>query len=176
MTTTLKETIVKRVPILGLGGAALAAAVAIAGCGGGSSGAASGSAYGTAASATTGAAGAKVVTRRTKLGNVLVDGRGRTLYLFEKDKGTASTCYGACASVWPPLTTGAKAKASGLHGARLGTTRRKDGKTEVTVAGHPLYTYAGDQRAGDVKGQGLDQFGAEWYVLGANGHKIEDGS
>ena len=104
----------KRVPTLGLGGAALAAAVAIAGCGGGSSGAASGSAYATPASATTGSAGAKVVTRRTKLGNVLVDGRGRTLYLFEKDKGTASTCYGACASVWPPLTTGAKAKASGL--------------------------------------------------------------
>jgi len=176
MTTTLKETIVKRVPTLGLGGAALAAAVAIAGCGGGSSGAGSGSASATPASATTGPAAVKVVTRHTKLGNVLVDGRGRTLYLFEKDKGTASTCYGACASVWPPLTTGAKAKAPGLHGARLGTTRRKDGKTEVTVAGHPLYTYAGDQRAGDVKGQGLDQFGAEWYVLGANGHKIEDGS
>ena len=104
----------KRVPTLGLGGAALAAAVAIAGCGGGSSGAGSGSAYATPASATTGSAGAKVATRHTKLGNVLVDGRGRTLYLFEKDKGTASTCYGACASVWPPLTTGAKAKASGL--------------------------------------------------------------
>src|SRR6185295_15871322 len=109
MTTTLKETIVKRVPTLGLGGAALAAAVAIAGCGGGSSGSGSGSAA-TPASATTGPAGVKVVTRHTKLGNVLVDGRGRTLYLFEKDKGTASTCYGACASVWPPLTTGAKAK------------------------------------------------------------------
>ena len=167
-----------RVLTLALGGAALAAAVAAAVAvtgGGGSSGSGSGSAA-TPASATTGPAGVKVVTRHTKLGNVLVDGRGRTLYLFEKDKGTASTCYGACASVWPPLTTGAKAKASGLHGARLGTTRRKDGKTEVTVAGHPLYTYAGDQRAGDVKGQGLDQFGAEWYVLGANGHKIEDGS
>ena len=172
MTTTLKETIVKRVPILGLGGAALAAAVAIAGCGGGSSGSGSGSAA-TPASATTGPAGVKVVTRHTKLGNVLVDGRGRTLYLFEKDKGTASTCYGACASVWPPLTTGAKAKASGLHGARLGTTRRKDGKTEVTVAGHPLYTYAGDQRTGDVKGQGLDQFGAEWYVLAPKGTAID---
>ena len=119
---------------------------------------------------------AVVTTRKTKLGTILVNGQGRSLYLFEKDKGTASTCYGACASVWPPLTTGANAKASGLRGARLGTTRRKDGKTEVTVAGHPLYTYAGDQRAGDVKGQGLDQFGAEWYVLGANGHKIEDGS
>jgi predicted lipoprotein with Yx(FWY)xxD motif len=161
---------VKRLPILGLAGAAVAAAiaVAVAGCGGGS-------AYAPAA-AGTGPAAARLATRHTKLGTVLVDGRGRTLYVFEKDKGAASSCYGACASVWPPLTTGAKAKASGLHGARLGTTRRKDGKTQVTVAGHPLYTYAGDQRAGDVKGQGLDQFGAEWYVLGANGHKIEDGS
>ena len=148
-------------------------AAAVAGCGGGGATAAVEPA---SASATLAAKPATVSTRKGQLGTFLVDGRGRTLYLFEKDKGTASTCYGACASVWPPLTTGANAKASGLRGARLGTTRRKDGKTEITVAGHPLYTYAGDQRAGDVKGQGLDQFGAEWYVLGANGHKIEDGS
>src|ERR1700754_1443337 len=131
---TLKETIVKRVPTLGLSGAALAATVAIAGCRGGASGARTGPRPPTPASATAGAAGGKVVTRHTKLGNVLVDGRRRTLYLFEKDKGRASRCYGACASVCPPLTTRAKATASGLHGTRLGTTRRKDGKTEVTVA------------------------------------------
>jgi len=144
--------------------APLALALVAAGCGG------------AAGAPATGVPDATIAARATKLGTILVDADGRSLYLFKQDKGTASTCYGACASVWPPLTTGDKAKASGLHGARLGTTRRKDGKTQVTVAGHPLYTYAGDQRAGDVKGQGLDQFGAEWYVLGANGHKIEDGS
>jgi predicted lipoprotein with Yx(FWY)xxD motif len=173
----VKETLVKRIPVLGLGGAALAAGIALAGCGGGNSAAAGGgSGYASPASATTGRAAARVATvatRHTKLGTVLVDGRGRTLYLFEKDKGTASSCYGACAGVWPPLAAGGKATARGLRHAQLGTTRRRDGRTEVTVAGHPLYTYAGDRRPGDVKGQGLDQFGAEWYALAPNGHKID---
>jgi predicted lipoprotein with Yx(FWY)xxD motif len=168
---------VNRIPTtLGLGGVALVAAVAVAGCGGGSSSAGGGSAYARPASAGTGPVAAKVATRHTKLGTVLVDGRGRTLYLFEKDKGTASSCYGACASVWPPLTTGRHATGAGLRHARLGTSRRHDGKTGVTVDGHPVYTYAGDRHPGDVTGQGLDQFGAEWYALAPNGHKIDHGS
>jgi len=176
MTPIVKETLVNRVPTLGLGGAALAVAVAVAGCGGSSS-AGGGSAYARPASAGTGPVSAKVATRHTKLGTVLVDRRGRTLYLFEKDKGIASACYGACASVWPPLTTGGKATGTGLRDVRLGTTRRHDGQTEVTVAGHPVYTYAGDRHPGDVTGQGLDQFGAEWYALAPNGRKIDhDGS
>jgi predicted lipoprotein with Yx(FWY)xxD motif len=167
---------VKRVLTIGLGGGVLAVAVAVAGCGGGSSNSGSGSAYGRPASAGTGPAAAKVATRRTKLGTVLVDGRGHTLYLFEKDKGMASSCYGACASVWPPLTTGRHATGAGLRHARLATSRRHDGKTEVTVDGRPVYTYAGDRRPGDVTGQGLDQFGAEWYALAPNGHKIDHDS
>jgi predicted lipoprotein with Yx(FWY)xxD motif len=172
----VKENLVKRLPTLGLGSAALAVAVAVAGCGGGSSSAGGGSAYAGPASASTGPAAAKVATRHTNLGTVLVDGRGRTLYLFEKDKGMASSCYGACASVWPPLTTGRHATGAGLRHARLGTSRRHDGKTEVTVDGHPVYTYAGDRRPGDVTGQGLDQFGAEWYALAPNGRKIDHDS
>jgi predicted lipoprotein with Yx(FWY)xxD motif len=168
-----------RVRTLGLGGAALAAAVAVAvavsGGGGGSS--SGGSAHVAPASATTGARAARVATRHTTLGTVLVDGRGRTLYLFEKDKDARSSCDGACASVWPPLTTGGRPTAAGLRHARLGTTKRDDGKPQVTVAGHPLYAYAGDTRPGDVKGEGLDQFGAKWYVLAPTGHKIDhDGS
>jgi predicted lipoprotein with Yx(FWY)xxD motif len=166
---------VKRLLTIGLGGGALAVAVAVAACGGGSSSTGSGSAY-APASAGTGPAAAKVATRHTKLGTVLVDGRGRTLYLFEKDKGMASSCYGACASVWPPLTTGAHATGAGLRHARLAGSRRHDGKTEVTVDGRPVYTYAGDRRPGDVTGQGLDQFGAEWYALAPNGHKIDGDS
>jgi len=170
---------VPRVLTLALGGAALAAAVAVAVAvtgGGGSSSAPGGPPYGRPASASTGPAAAKVATRRTKLGRVLVDGRGRTLYLFEKDEGMASSCYGACASVWPPLTTSGKPSAGeGVTASKLGTTKRSDGATEVTYNGHPLYTYAGDSAPGQTSGQGLDDYGAEWYALSAGGSKIDNG-
>lgn len=141
-----------------------AVAVIAAGCGGGG--------YQASAGPTP---TATVGTAHTKLGTVLVDGQGRTLYLFEKDKGTASNCAGACASIWPPLTTGAQRVAGrGLPAVKLGAVKRPDGKTEVTYAGHPLYTYAGDAKPGETRGQGLDQFGAEWYVLAPSGRKIDD--
>jgi predicted lipoprotein with Yx(FWY)xxD motif len=150
-------------------------AVVVAGCGGSSSATAGGgSAYGAATPAPKTATGT-VSTRQTKLGRVLVDASGRTLYLFEKDKGAMSSCSGACASIWPPLTAGKAKAGTGVVAAKLGTAKRSDGKTEVTYAGHPLYTYAGDQKPGDVQGQGLDQFGAEWYVLAPDGHKIDKG-
>ena len=104
-----------------------------------------------AASATGHAAGtpAALKTRHGKIGTFLVDGHGRTLYLFQKDKTTRSTCSGACATDWPPLLTSGKAKASGsVRKALLGTTKRSDGSTQVTYKGHPLYTYSGDQKAG----------------------------
>jgi predicted lipoprotein with Yx(FWY)xxD motif len=122
-------------------------------------------------------AGAKIAIARSRLGRMLVDARGRTLYLFEKDKGRSSTCYGACASYWPPVTTIGKPRAGlGVHAALLGTTKRRDRKVEVTYAGHPLYLYAGDLKRGDTNGQGLDQFGAGWYVLSPAGKKIGHGS
>jgi predicted lipoprotein with Yx(FWY)xxD motif len=170
------ETTMKR--SLAIAVAPAAPAALVAGCGGGSqSGTASaGPAYGAAAPASKPAA-ATVATAHTRLGTVLVDGQGRTLYLFEKDKGAASRCYGACASVWPPLTTEAKAVAGGgIATPKLGSSKRTNGKTAVTYGGHPLYTYAGDAKPGDVKGQGLDQFGAEWYALAPSGHKIDNGS
>jgi predicted lipoprotein with Yx(FWY)xxD motif len=148
-----------------------ALAVIAAGCGGGSH-------HGTPRPAST-AARATIGTAQTKLGRVLVDAQGRTLYLFEKDKGTSSSCYGACASIWPPLTTSAMSKAvagRGVAVTKLGSSKRTDGKAEVTYDGHPLYTYAGDTKRGDVQGEGLDQFGAEWYALSPNGRKVEDGS
>jgi predicted lipoprotein with Yx(FWY)xxD motif len=166
----------KRLLAIAIAPAALAAIVA--GCGGGSRSttASAGPAYGAAPSASK-TAPATIATAHTKLGTLLVDAHGRTLYLFEKDKRSASSCYGACASVWPPVTTGAKAVAGkGIAAAKLGSSKRTDGKTAVTYGGHPLYTYTGDAKPGDVKGQGLDQFGAEWYVLAPNGHKIDGGS
>ena len=122
------------------------------------------------------AAGAATVkTRSGKLGTYLVDAKGKSLYLFEKDKTKKSTCSGECAVAWPPLLTSGKPKAAGSAKASLlGTTKRSDGKTQVTYKGHPLYYFVNDKKAGDTKGQGIDGFGAEWYVLGASGKKIDE--
>ena len=151
----------------------VALAVAVAGGGGGS-------AYGGSSSSATapssGGGGPSVKLASTPLGKVLVDARGRTLYLFEADKGPMSSCGGACASVWPPLTiTGHPTAGPGVTASKLGTTKRSDGATEVTYDGHPLYTFAGDSAPGETSGQGLDDFGAEWYVLSAGGDKIDNG-
>jgi predicted lipoprotein with Yx(FWY)xxD motif len=85
-----------------------------------------------------------------------------------------STCNGACASLWPPDTISGTPKAGpGVDAAKLGTTKRSDGTLEVTYNGHPLYRYAPDTKAGQDTGQGLNQFGAKWYVLAASGSKID---
>jgi predicted lipoprotein with Yx(FWY)xxD motif len=150
-----------------------------AGCGGGSSASTSAATPYSGATKTKTktetAAGAVVDAKKTGLGTVLVDSSGRTLYLFEKDKGHTSTCSGACATAWPPLTTASKPKpGSGVDAAKLGTSKRSDGTSEVTYAGHPLYTYAGDGSPGATTGEGVDSFGAEWYVLSPKGTKVED--
>jgi predicted lipoprotein with Yx(FWY)xxD motif len=107
------------------------------------------------------------------LGSILVDGNGRTLYLFEADKGTSSTCYGACATYWPPLLTGGAPQAgTGATASLLGTTKRTDGTTEVTYAGHPLYYVVTDHNPGDASGQRVNNFGAVWNVVGPDGNKV----
>ena len=110
------------------------------------------------------------------LGKIVVDGRSRTLYLFEKDKNGKSRCSGACAAAWPPLLTKGKPKAGGsAKSSKLGTTKRSDGTTQVTYGGHPLYTFIGDHNTpGKTTGEGSKAFGAEWYVVGTNGKKIEE--
>jgi predicted lipoprotein with Yx(FWY)xxD motif len=126
--------------------------------------------------ASSGAAASKAATvsvRTTKLGRVLVDAQGRTLYLFMKDKRGRSACAGACANGWPPLlTTGTPKAGAGAESKLLGTTVRKSGR-QVTYDGHPLYTYAGDSKAGQTNGEGSNAFGAAWYVLAPNGHRID---
>jgi predicted lipoprotein with Yx(FWY)xxD motif len=113
------------------------------------------------------AAGAKVaVANNAKLGQILVDEKGMTLYLFVKDTGTSSTCYDQCAAFWPPLlTTGTPLAGSGVNQSMLGTTTRTDGKVEVTYAGHPLYYFLKDKAPGDITGQGVNGFGDLWWVL-----------
>ena len=162
--------------------APVAAAVVIAGCGGTSYGGGSagggGATGGTAAPTATKTAGTAgtVDLATSKFGKILVDNKGRTLYLFAADKSTTSTCSGACASLWPPLTVSGTPKAgAGVTSSLLGTTKRGDGTTEVTYAGHPLYYYAGDSAAGQTTGQDISQFGAKWYVLTAGGTEITHG-
>jgi predicted lipoprotein with Yx(FWY)xxD motif len=109
----------------------------------------------------------------TGLGQVLVDAQGRTLYLFKKDSGTTSACTGACAVAWPPLrATASPTAGTGANASKLGTTTRTDGPSQVTYNGHPLYTYAGDSKAGDTNGEGINAFGGAWFVLSPAGTQI----
>ena len=117
--------------------------------------------------------GAHVKLAKTRLGTILVDSKGITLYDFVKDKGTTSACYGACAALWPPLITHGKPIAgSGVRASLLGTTKRNDVKLEVTYGGHPLYYFVSDRKPGQTTGQGVNQFGGPWWVLSAAGKEI----
>ena len=113
----------------------------------------------------------------TGLGTVLVDGQGLTLYLFVPDKQSgSSSCYGECASAWPPLllpdgvTT--PVAGTGIKSALLGTTHRTDGTVQVTYNKWPLYTWVGDSGPGQASGQGLNNSGGLWYVLSPDGATI----
>ena len=115
------------------------------------------------------------VMNTPKLGKVIVDAEGMTLYDFHKDKGTTSSCYGACAEAWPPLLTSGTPKAmGGAQASLLGTTQRKDGTLQVTYNGHPLYGFVEDQKPGETNGNDVDGFGAQWYALMPNGEEPAD--
>jgi predicted lipoprotein with Yx(FWY)xxD motif len=117
--------------------------------------------------------GAVVGTGASSLGQILVDSRGRTLYLFEKDKHGKSACTGSCATAWPPvLTSGKPSATAGVKASLLGTTRRADGRLQVTYNHHPLYTFVKDTTKGLAKGENVDAFGAEWYAVSAAGAKV----
>jgi predicted lipoprotein with Yx(FWY)xxD motif len=157
---------------------ALAALVAVgalaAACGGNGSG--GGGIYGGGGPASTGGGPTGVATvtaASSKLGMVLVDGSGRTLYLFEKDQPDQSACSGACAAAWPVDNSSGTPKAgSGVQASLLGTIKRSDNTTQVTYNHHPLYYYSGDSQAGQQNGQGLNAFGATWFVVAPAGSKV----
>jgi predicted lipoprotein with Yx(FWY)xxD motif len=120
--------------------------------------------------------GTKIAVAKSPYGRILVDSKGITLYDFAQDKGRMSTCYGACAALWPPLLTTGKAVAgTGVRASLLGTTKRKDGKLEVTYGGRPLYYFVSDRKPGQTTGQGISQFGAPWWVLSPAGKEIHHG-
>jgi predicted lipoprotein with Yx(FWY)xxD motif len=136
----------------------------------------SSSSYGApnAATSATRVSAATVGVRHTSLGRVIVDSKGRTLYLFEKDTSRRSACSGQCAQFWPPLLThGAPVARTGVKQSLLAKIRRADGTQQVTYAGHPLYLYVGDSKPGQTNGEGSQEFGAGWDVLSASGKKIE---
>lgn len=173
-------------------------AVVIAGCGGGSSttsegesgtkesassessAGTKGTGYGGSESKSTGSesGGGKVAVislGHTKVGMVLVDSDGMTLYDFHKDKGTKSSCYGPCEQAWPPVTTeGEPTVGNGASASKLGITKRKDGTAQVVYAGHPLYTFVEDKKPGEANGNDTSAFGAQWYALKGNGEEAGD--
>ncbi|MER5472556.1 hypothetical protein [Streptomyces sp. NPDC002685] len=127
----------------------------------------------TARSAVSASSSATVTTKSGPLGKILVNSKGHTLYLFQSDKTNKSTCNGDCAKAWPPLKASGKPTAGGgVNSKLLSTITRSDGSKQVTYNGHPLYTFADDTKAGQTNGQGLDAFGAKWYVLGTDGKAI----
>ena len=141
---------------------------ALAACGSAASG------YGSGAAPSSQSGPATISVQGSSLGQILVDRNGKTLYLFEADTSSQSTCSGACAQAWPPVTTnGAPKAAGGASASLLGTTARSDGTTQVTYSGHPLYSFVSDTKPGDTNGEGSTAFGAGWDVLSPAGVKIE---
>src|SRR3954469_9636034 len=146
--------------------ALVVAALAVAGCGG--SGASN--ANPPAPPKTASGRSATVGVANENVGKILVDSRGRTLYLFEHDSGMRSTCTGACAAEWPPLrATGKTTVGAGANASIVATSARSDGKPQVTYNGHPLYLFSADQKPGDTNGHGLNVFGGGWFALSAAG-------
>src|SRR5579875_2513015 len=114
--------------------------------------------------------GTTVTLHKTSLGKVLATSKGMTLYLYTPDPKGKSVCNGECASAWPPLMTTGKPRAgAGVNAKLLGTTKRSNGKLQVTYAGHPLYRYVGDSKSGQVTGEGISGI---WYVVSAAGRKV----
>src|SRR5438045_3400654 len=113
------------------------------------------------------------VAHNGKLGQILVDSQGRTLYLFKADSRTTSACTGACATAWPPLRSTATPMAgTGVNASLLATIKRSDGAPQVTYNGHPLYLFIKDTKPGDTNGQGVTAFGATWFAVSPAGNQV----
>ena len=118
-------------------------------------------------------AGSAVSVKQTSLGKTLVDANGRTLYLFQADKPGVSTLSQAGFAVWPAFTTTVTPRGlDGVSAAQIGTITGPGGSRQVTYNGHPLYYYVGDKQPGSTAGQGLNEFGALWYVLSPGGAAV----
>ena len=123
-----------------------------------------------AASHSSKARGTKITLHKTSVGKVLATSAGMTLYLFKADHGKKSACYGKCATFWPPLMKKGKLSAGkGVKAKLLGTSKRKNGKLQVTYKGHPLYRFKLDKGSGADSGQGQNFFGGLWWAVSSSG-------
>jgi len=114
-----------------------------------------------------------VSLRTTKLGPILVNARGHTLYMFAKDRNGKSSCSGSCAKFWPPsLQRGKPTAGSGVKKSLIGTTKRSNGSVQLTYNKHPLYTFALDKKGGQTNGEGQLAFGARWYAVSGKGTAV----
>jgi predicted lipoprotein with Yx(FWY)xxD motif len=114
-----------------------------------------------------------VSTAKTSLGQILVNSRGHTLYLFGKDRNGKSACSGQCATFWPPLIANGKPRvAGGAKASLIGTIKRADGRRQVTYNHHPLYTFVKDTKKGQTHGEGFSAFGAKWYAVSPAGARV----
>ncbi len=148
---------------LSLAAAAVLAAVALAACSSGSGGTPSSN-----------SGPVTVTTKSGSLGTYLTDGSGKTMYMFAPDTTNTSTCYGACATAWPPVAGNATA-GSGVTASMLTTITRSDGSKQASYNGHPLYYYVGDSGAGQTNGQNSNANGGLWWVLSPAGDPIKTG-
>lgn len=123
-------------------------------------------------SATASAKGVRLKIVDSKYGRVVANGKGEALYLFDKETTRKAECYGECTAAWPPvLTKGKPVAAAGAKSGLLGTTKRADGKLQVTYAGHPLYFYVGDS-PGTILCQDVEEFGGDWLVVEPSGDPV----
>lgn len=154
--------------------AAVGVAVAVAACGGSSGSHAAAASPSKGSSASGGASSSlSIATTKGPMGTYLTGASGRALYLWVADKGNKSVCNGACAAVWPPVTTkGTPSVSGGAVSSDLGTTTRSDGTKQVTYKGHPLYYYIADKSAGQTNGEGNNGFGAKWWLVAPSGSSI----
>ncbi|HEX3791090.1 MAG TPA: hypothetical protein VHW44_24725 [Pseudonocardiaceae bacterium] len=162
---------------IGFGAPLVAVAALVAACGSGTSASSAGAASTTPPAGAPAGSAVTVEAHSGDLGMFLTDQNGKSLYLFASDTSTTSTCSGSCASVWPPLTTTGPTTASGgAIGGELGMIVRPDGTKQVTYAGHPLYYFAEDGAAGQTKGEGINGFGALWWLVQPGGAELTTAS
>jgi predicted lipoprotein with Yx(FWY)xxD motif len=153
-----------------------AAALLLAACGGGSSYSTSGAGNSAKKTPTAHAVGSQtLMTGKTSAGTVLVDSKGMTLYAFGADSPGTSNCTGSCASYWPPASVSGSVTQTSDVTAKLGTIKRSDGTTQLTVNGWPVYTYAADSGPGQATGQGENLSGGLWWVVAPSGSQIKTG-
>jgi predicted lipoprotein with Yx(FWY)xxD motif len=165
---TMSASLLARVPVPVKLAAPLAVALlAAAACSSGSSSSSGSTSNGTATSSTV------ITTKTSSGGSFLTNSAGRAIYLFMADSSGKSACSGACAAAWPPVVaTGQPTASGGAQSSDLGTITRSDGTKQVTYDGHPLYYFEGDTGPGTDKGQGLNGFGALWYLVAPSGSSI----